>query len=43
MLEPAEERVLIGRWLAQREQAALDALIAAHRASASSRSARWRA
>lgn len=31
MLEPAEERVLIGRWLADREQAALDALVAAHR------------
>ena len=31
MLEPAEERGLIGRWLARRERAALDALIAAHR------------
>lgn len=31
LLEAAEERGLIGRWLDAREQAALDALIAAHR------------
>jgi RNA polymerase sigma-32 factor len=31
LLEAAEEKGLIGRWLGQREQAALDALVAAHR------------
>ncbi len=31
LLEAAEEKGLIGRWRAAREQAALDALIAAHR------------
>ncbi len=31
LLEAAEERDLIGRWIAEREQAALDALVAAHR------------
>lgn len=31
LLDPAEERDLIGRWIGSRDQAALDAIVAAHR------------
>jgi RNA polymerase sigma-32 factor len=43
LLEPAEERDLIGRWTGAREQAALDAIVAAHRPLVLKIASRYRA
>lgn len=43
LLDMAEERDLIGRWIGAREQAALDALVAAHRPLVLKAASRYRA